>query len=61
MAAMVLTSIRVRHCLDLYTIRSELADRERALDGLRIAMVGDLRFGRTVHSLSKLLSLFPKV
>ena len=44
--------------LDLYTIRSELADRQRALDGLRIAMVGDLRFGRTVHSLSKLLSLF---
>ena len=36
----------------------ELADRQRALDGLRIAMVGDLRFGRTVHSLSKLLSLF---
>ena len=44
--------------MDLYTIRSELADRQRALDGLRIAMVGDLRFGRTVHSLSKLLSLF---
>ena len=44
--------------LDLYTIRSELADRQRALDGLRIAMLGDLRFGRTVHSLSKLLSLF---
>ena len=44
--------------LDLYTIRSELADRDRGLDGLRIAMVGDLRFGRTVHSLSKLLSLF---
>ena len=37
---------------------SELAGRQRALDGLRIAMVGDLRFGRTVHSLSKLLSLF---
>jgi aspartate carbamoyltransferase catalytic subunit len=44
--------------LDLYTIRSELAGRDRGLDGLRIAMVGDLRFGRTVHSLSKLLSLF---
>ena len=44
--------------LDLYTIRSELAERERHLDGLRIAMVGDLRYGRTVHSLSKLLSLF---
>src|SRR5210317_1471397 len=44
--------------LDLYTIRSELAGRCRDIDGLRIAMVGDLRFGRTVHSLSKLLSLF---
>jgi len=44
--------------LDLYTIRLELAGRSRGLDGLRIAMVGDLRYGRTVHSLSKLLSLF---
>ena len=35
--------------LDLYTIRSELAGRQRGLDGLRIAMLGDLRFGRTVH------------
>ncbi len=47
--------------LDLYTIRSELAGRDRDLDGLRIAMVGDLRFGRTVHSLSRLLSLFNKL
>jgi len=37
--------------LDLYTIRSEL-DR---IDGLHVAMVGDLRYGRTVHSLSRLL------
>jgi aspartate carbamoyltransferase catalytic subunit len=37
--------------LDLYTIRSELAAQGRGIDGLRIAMVGDLRFGRTVHSL----------
>ena len=44
--------------LDLFTIRSELTGRERDLDGLRIAMVGDLQYGRTVHSLSKLLSLF---
>lgn len=47
--------------LDLYTIRSELADRGASIDGLRIAMVGDLRFGRTVHSLCKLLSLFDRV
>jgi aspartate carbamoyltransferase catalytic subunit len=47
--------------LDLYTIRSELADRQRDIDGLRIAMVGDLRFGRTVHSLSRLLTRFNNV
>ena len=47
--------------LDLYTIRSELVSRGRGIDGLRIAMVGDLRFGRTVHSLSRLLLLFAPV
>jgi aspartate carbamoyltransferase catalytic subunit len=47
--------------LDLYTIRSELASRARGIDHLRIAMVGDLRFGRTVHSLCKLLCLFEAV
>jgi carbamoyl-phosphate synthase/aspartate carbamoyltransferase/dihydroorotase/carbamoyl-phosphate synthase/aspartate carbamoyltransferase len=40
--------------LDLFTIRDELG----ALDGLHIAMVGDLRFGRTVHSLTRLLMLY---
>jgi len=44
--------------LDLYTIQSELSGRGRGLDQLRIAMVGDLRYGRTVHSLCKLLCLF---
>lgn len=44
--------------LDLYTIRSELALKGRSLDGLRIAMIGDLRYGRTVHSLCKLLTLY---
>ena len=47
--------------LDLYTIKSELAGRGRSIDGLRIAMVGDLRYGRTVHSLSRLLCLFDRV
>jgi aspartate carbamoyltransferase len=37
--------------LDLYTIQSELG----TLDGLHVAMVGDLRYGRTVHSLARLL------
>ena len=40
--------------LDLFTIQDELGQ----VDGLRVAMVGDLRFGRTVHSLTKLLSLY---
>lgn len=44
--------------LDLYTIRKELLGRGRGIDGLRIAMIGDLRYGRTVHSLCRLLSLF---
>jgi aspartate carbamoyltransferase catalytic subunit len=37
--------------LDLFTIQDELG----RTDGLKIAMVGDLRNGRTVHSLTKLL------
>ncbi|MEM6579917.1 MAG: aspartate carbamoyltransferase [Pseudomonadota bacterium] len=47
--------------LDLYTIQKEQMERGRGIDGLRIAMVGDLRFGRTVHSLGKLLRLFDRV
>jgi aspartate carbamoyltransferase catalytic subunit len=44
--------------LDLYTIRKEMSDKGRDIDGLRVAMIGDLRHGRTVHSLSKLLLLY---
>lgn len=44
--------------LDLYTIQKELRDKGRSLDGLRIAMIGDLKHGRTVHSLMRLLGLF---
>lgn len=47
--------------LDLYTIRKELIDRGRGVDGLRIAMIGDLKYGRTVHSLCKLLCLFNNI
>lgn len=47
--------------LDLYTIQKELKDKGRSLDGLRIAMIGDLKYGRTVHSLIQLLGLFSKV
>jgi aspartate carbamoyltransferase catalytic subunit len=47
--------------LDLYTIRKELRSKGRSLDGLRIAMIGDLKYGRTVHSLCKLLCLFDNI
>jgi len=38
--------------LDLYTMVKE----KKSIDGLSIALVGDLRYGRTVHSLSYALS-----
>lgn len=40
--------------LDLFTISEEL----KRLDGLTVTMVGDLKYGRTVHSLARLLTLF---
>jgi carbamoyl-phosphate synthase/aspartate carbamoyltransferase/dihydroorotase/carbamoyl-phosphate synthase/aspartate carbamoyltransferase len=40
--------------LDLFTIKEELG----RIDGLKIAMVGDLRYGRTVHSLTRLLTQY---
>ncbi len=40
--------------LDAFTIREEL----KQFDGLTVTMLGDLKYGRTVHSLARLLSLF---
>lgn len=40
--------------LDLFTILSELEQ----VDGLTITLLGDLKYGRTVHSLARLLSLY---
>jgi aspartate carbamoyltransferase catalytic subunit len=40
--------------LDLYTILKE----KKTIDGLNITLVGDLRYGRTVHSLAYALSLY---
>ncbi len=40
--------------LDLYTIQKERG----TVDGLHVAMVGDLLYGRTVHSLCYLLGLY---
>src|SRR5512139_979875 len=40
--------------LDLFTVKEELGK----IDGLTVTMLGDLKYGRTVHSLARLLSLF---
>ncbi len=40
--------------LDLFTIIEEQGE----VDGLTVTMLGDLKYGRTVHSLSRLLSLY---
>jgi aspartate carbamoyltransferase catalytic subunit len=43
--------------LDIYTIQKELGH----VDDLHIAMIGDLTYGRTVHSLSYLLANFNNI
>ncbi len=40
--------------LDAFTIKEELGH----LDGLTVTLLGDLKHGRTVHSLARLLSLY---
>lgn len=40
--------------LDLFTIQEELG----RVDGLKVVMVGDLKYGRTVHSLTRLLTQY---
>ena len=47
--------------LDVYTLEKELAIRGRSVDGCQIAILGDLKYGRTVHSLIKLMSLYPNL
>lgn len=43
--------------LDTFTIMEELG----RLDNLTITMLGDLKYGRTVHSLARIMSLFSNV
>jgi len=43
--------------LDLYTIKKHF----RKIDGCRIGLVGDLKYGRTVHSLAMALQKFEKI
>lgn len=40
--------------LDLFTVYEELG----VVDGLTVTLLGDLKYGRTVHSLARLLSLY---
>ncbi len=40
--------------LDMYTIKSE----KGKLDGLTVGFIGDLKYGRTIHSLIKLLKFY---
>ncbi|QGX39230.1 aspartate carbamoyltransferase [Permianibacter aggregans] len=47
--------------LDLFTMHQEMRRQERTVDNIRIAMVGDLKHGRTVHSLSQLVSLYDNI
>ena len=47
--------------LDLYTMRTEIAAQGQSIDGLSIALIGDLRYGRAVHSLCKLLCLYADI
>lgn len=43
--------------LDLFTIKEQLGQ----LDSLNVTMLGDLKHGRTVHSLARLLTLYKDV
>ena len=43
--------------LDLYTIKQEIG----SIDNLKIALIGDLKYGRTVHSLANALTLYDNV
>lgn len=43
--------------LDMYTI----AEKRGKIDGVKVAILGDLVYGRTIHSLIKLLSLYDNV
>ena len=47
--------------LDYYTIDSEFRRLGKSIDGMTIALVGDLKHGRTIHSLCRLLRLFRNI
>ena len=47
--------------LDLYTIKRELATHGKTIDGMRITLIGDLKYGRAVHSLVQMLTLYSNI
>jgi len=47
--------------LDLYTVQKETKTPVDKIKGLRVAIVGDLRHGRTVHSLVKVMALLDRL
>lgn len=44
--------------LDLFTIQNELSIQQKDFQTLNLSLVGDLKHGRTVHSLCQLLALY---
>lgn len=47
--------------LDLFTIQKELESHKKDISSARIALIGDLKYGRAVHSLCKILMLYENV
>ncbi len=47
--------------LDLFTIQKELESHKKDINSARISLIGDLKFGRAVHSLCKILMLYENV
>ena len=47
--------------LDLFTIRKELESHKKNIESARVALIGDLKFGRAVHSLCKVLMLYENI
>ena len=47
--------------LDYYTIDSEFRRLGKSIDGMTIALAGDLKHGRTIQSLCRLLRLFRNI
>lgn len=46
---------------DFYTISKELKAQGKSIDGATIVILGDLRYGRTTHSLIALMSVFDDI